>query len=142
MTALDNDRGIGGMSIQQERKDLENQIEALKAQEQSFNWNDVQVICELNGYRWLLGPETDEEINWDDAKDWCKLVGGELPPRDILLQCFMNDDIKPLFKTSWHWSSTEFTATYAWCQHFYNGNQFTTNEGTNYYVRAVKRVKI
>jgi len=29
MTALDNDRGIGGMTIQQKIKDLENQIEAL-----------------------------------------------------------------------------------------------------------------
>ncbi len=57
------------MTIQQKIKDLENQIEALKAQELSFNWNDAPVICELNGFRWHLGPDVDEEINWADAKD-------------------------------------------------------------------------
>jgi hypothetical protein len=131
------------MTIQQKIKELQAQIEALKAQEQSFNWNDAQVICELNGFRWYLGPEADEEMNWADAKAWCVSVCGELPPRDILLQCFMNEDIKPLFKTDFHWSSTEFNATTAWGQYFGSGNQGNSYKNNDYYyVRAVKRVKI
>jgi hypothetical protein len=130
------------MSIQQKIKDLENQIEALKAQEQSFNWNEAPIICELNGYRWHLGPEADEEMNWEDAKVWCESVGGELPPRDVLLQCYINEDIKPLFKPEFYWSSTEFTATNTWFQTFLSGDQFNYGKTNYLYVRAVKKVKI
>jgi hypothetical protein len=130
------------MSIQQKIKDLENQIEALKAQEQSFNWNDVQVICELNGYRWLLGPETDEEINWQDANAFCQSVGGGLPPREVLLMCYLNGKIKPMFKAQWYWSSTELDATFAFLQTFNDGDQSYGGKTNCYYVRAVKKVKI
>jgi hypothetical protein len=111
-------------------------------QEQSFNWNDAQVICELNGYRWLLGPEAEYKLNFADVKVWCQSVGGELPPRDIFLQCFMNEDTKSEFKTSWYWSSTEFNATAAWLQNFGNGHQYNTYKGSANYVRAVKKVKV
>jgi len=130
------------MIIQQKIKDLENQIEALKAQEHvAYDWNKAPVICELNGYRWHLGPEADEEMSWQDAIKWCELVGGELPPRDILLQCYMNDD-KPFFKKEWYWSSTEFDATDAWVQGFTNGNQYSYTKTSNTYVRAVRKCPI
>ena len=138
-TSFNKDR----VTIQQKIKDLENQIEALKAQNlTNLNWNDAPIICELNGYRWHLGPEADEEMNWEDAKVWCELVGGELPPREVLLMCYLNEDIKPLFKTSWYWSSAEFNATYAWRQDFLNGCQGTSIKNDNNSVRAVKKVKI
>ena len=130
------------MTIQQKIKDLENQIEALKAQELSFNWNDAPVICEINGYRWHLGPETDKEMNWQDAKNWCVSVGGELPPRGILLQSYLNEEIKPLFKKEWYWASTEFGATHAWIQTFLNGNHGNYGKICHYYVRAVRKVLI
>ena len=132
------------MTIQQKIKDLENKIEALKAQKlANFNWNDAPIICELDGYRWHLGPEAEDELNWADAKVWCESVGGELPPRDILLQAYLNDHIKPLFKTECHWSSTELGAELACLQSFssgYQGNGFKYD--TYAYVRAVKKVKI
>jgi len=130
------------MTIQQKIKDLENQIEALKAQELSFNWNDAPVICELNGYRWHLGPEADKEMNWNDAIEWCQWVGGELPTRDILLQAYLNEDIKSEFKTEWYWSRTEFHATGAWTQTFFNGNQYYPTKTYYYYVRTVRKVLI
>jgi hypothetical protein len=132
------------MDNQQKIKDLQEQIESLKAQEiSSFDWNKAPIICELDGFSWHLGPaKADEEMNWEDAKVWCQSVGGELPPRDILLQCFMNDDIKPLFKTSWYWSSTEFYATHAWKQDFGIGKQNSNIKNYPNYVRAVKKVKI
>ena len=114
-----------------------------ESEPETFNWwNDAPIICELNGYRWHLGPEADEEMNWCEAVEWCKSVGGELPPRGVLLQSFMNEDIRPLFKPSWYWSSTELNATFAWKQGFTTGYQNSTNKGYGSYVRAVKKVKI
>ena len=141
MTALDSNK----VSFLQKIKELQDQIDALKAEAQvaeSFDWDKAPIICELNGYRWLLGQEADEEMNWNDAKDWCKSVGGELPPRDVLLQCCMNEDIKPLFKESWYWTSTEFNATTAWIQGFSNGNQANYRKTNGTYVRAVRKCPI
>jgi len=108
----------------------------------SFNWDDAPLICELNGDRWYLGQEADEKMTWHEAVEWCRSVGGELPPRDVLLQAYLKEDIKPLFKTECHWSSTEFNAPSAWRQLFSSGNQGTTNKTHFNYVRAVKKVKI
>ena len=133
------------MTFLQKIKELQDQIDALKAEAQvaeSFNWDKAPVICEINGHRWLLGPEADEELTWADAVMWCKSVGGELPPRDVLLQCYMNEDIKPLFNDGWYWSGTEFTATDAWKQTFGYGNQLDFNKTYGYFVRAVRKVLI
>ena len=105
-----------------------------------FNWENSLVICEINGYRWHLGTEADKEMSWNDAKDWCESVGGELPPRDILLQAYLNEDIKPLFKESWYWSSTDDYTTTDWIQDFCGGNQDTNGENRTNYVRTVKKV--
>lgn len=149
MTALDSNK----VSSLQKIRELQDQIDMLKAEieteQESFNWDEAPVICELNGYRWLLGKEADDELDWQDAKDWCEAVGGELPTREVLLMAYLNEDIKPLFKEFWHWSSTEFNATGAWRQTFTNGNQTFTNgnqtygnKTSNYYVRAVRKVLI
>ena len=131
------------MTIQQKIKELQDEIERLKAQEQlTNNWNDAPIICELNGYRWHLGPEADEEMNWKNAKVWCELVGGELLPREVLLMCYINEDIKPSFKTSWYWSSAEFDATLAWKHSFTTGNQYSTSKSHTNSVRAVRKVLI
>jgi len=125
------------------RDALEQALFLISQEEQlNFNWDEAPVICEINGYRWLFGQEADEKINWEEAVEWCELVGGELPPRDILLQCFMNEDIKSEFKTEWYWSSTAFNASHAWGQSFYNGTQDFTNKSIYNSVRAVKKVKI
>jgi len=113
-----------------------------EAAQKTFDWDNAPVICDLNGYCWHLGAEADKRMSWNDAKDWCESVGGELPPRDILLQCYMNEDINPLFKKSWYWSSTEFSASGAWGQGFLDGNQHNGSKTSTNYVRAVKKVKI
>ena len=136
------------MTFLQKIKELQDQIDALKAEAQvpvpeRFDWENAPVICEVNGYRWYLGPEADEEINWNGAIEWCQSVGWELPPRDILLQCYMNEDIKPLFKDGWYWSGTEFSAALAWRQLFSDGYQQPSNGKTfNGYVRAVRKYPI
>ena len=131
------------MTIQQKIQELQDQIDALKVEAaKSFDWKNEPIICELNGYRWFLGTEADEEMSWNDAKDWCESVGGELPPRDILLQAYLNEDINPLFKKSWYWSSTEFYAAYAWFQYVGTGYQGYGNKADNTYVRAVRKYPI
>ena len=133
------------MTFLQKIKELQDQIDALKAEAQvaeSFDWENAPVICEINGYRWHLGPEADEELTWADAVMWCKSVGGELPPRDILLQAYLNEDIKPLFKNGWCWSGTEFTATSAWEQNFNSGDQDNYGKALSFYVRAVRKYPI
>ena len=141
MTALDSNK----VSFLQKIKELQDQIDALKAEAQvaeSFNWDKAPVICEINGHRWLLGPEADEELTWADAVMWCKSVGSELPPRDILLQAYLSEDIKPLFKKSWYWSSSECSATTAWGQYFGNGNQGYHSKTFTTCVRAGRKVLI
>jgi len=108
----------------------------------SFNWGDAPVICEINGYRWLLGQGAYEEMNWEEAKAWCKSVGGELPPREVLLLAYLNEANRPLFKPEWYCSSTEYNAANVWKQNFGTGTQSANFKTDNYYVRAVKKVKI
>lgn len=111
-------------------------------QEQNFYWNDAPVICEINGYRWYLGQEADKKLIWQDAKNWCESVGGEIPPRDILLQAYLNHSIRYLFRDGWFWCSTESDAGFAWLHSFVNGNQFSSSKAYSRYVRVVKKVMI
>ena len=81
-------------------------------------------------------------MNWAEAKARCESVGGELPPRDVLLQAYLNEDIKTIFQKDWYWSGTEFDARGAWDQGFGNGYQGSSTKTSSEYVRAVKKVKI
>lgn len=121
---------------------IQNQINALQLQlndvkTQSYDWDTAPVICELNGQRWHLGPESPEPMAWDGAIEWCKSVGGELPPRTILLECYLNKNTEPLFEKVWYWSSTEFAEVNAWKQNFFSGSQTNNTKIYGGYVRAV-----
>ena len=134
-------------NIQKQIIELQNQITTLQEQFNNlkkgyYDWDNAPTIVEINGFKWLLGPEAPNELNWDDAMEWCKCVGGELPPRDILLLSYMKEEIKKEFAETYYWSSTEFSAAYAWGQYFPNGNQFNYDKTASYYVRAVKKLQI
>ena len=126
---------------------IQKQITALQEQLDNLNkgdydWDNAPIICELNGFKWLLGPKAPFSLNWNDAIEWCKRVGGELPPRDILLLSYMKEEIKKEFAATYYWSSTEFSATVAWNQYFINGNQNYGTKTNSFYVRAVRRLAI
>ena len=127
--------------IQDQINKLQESLDTFKGQ-LSFDWDNAPTIAEINGSRWILGPEAPEELNWNDAVAWCKAVGGELPTRDILLYCYMDEEIRDLFTATYYWSSTEFTATFAWLQSFSSGLQSSTNKTATNYVRAVRRLDI
>jgi hypothetical protein len=130
-------------------KEIKKQVQELlfqqdlnKATKETFDWESAPLICEINGFRWVLGQEADKTMNWADAKAWCESVGGELPPREVLLMCHINEDIKPLFINDWYWSATEFEAELVWRHYFTSGHQNDSGKVNTYYVRAVKKVKI
>ena len=116
--------------------------EELLAQPESiqnaFNWAYAPVICEINGYIYYLGPEADKELNWADAKAWCESVGGELPPRDILLHAYLNGDTRKEFARDRYWSSTEYDSSGAWYQFFNYGSQASYYKDLVLPARAVR----
>lgn len=129
------------MNKQQKINELLAQIEALKlADSQKFSWDDAPLICTLDGTKWLLGQESEEKMQWLEAVKWCKSVGGELPPRSILLLAYINEDTQKLFKPKWYWTSTGLNDKGAWKQYFFNGTQGFGTTQTLYHVRAVKRL--
>ena len=129
------------MKIKQEQiNNLQEQFDFLIKDQ--FNWEEAPVICELNGVTWLLGQESDKKLNWEEAISWCESVGGELPSREILLHCYMNEAIKKEFASTNYWSSTEDDANGAWTQNFGNGGQGNYYKNGSNYVRAVRRLVV
>ena len=127
--------------IQDQINKLQVSLDTFKGQ-LSFDWSNAPTIAEINGSRWILGPECPEKLNWNDAVAWCKAVGGELPTRDILLYCYMDEEIRDLFTATGYWSSTELTATDAWSQYFCIGYQNYNVKTFTLFVRAVSRLDI
>jgi len=106
-------------------------------------------ICCHDGYAYFLGPEAPDRLLWQDAIDWCKSLGDEyeLPSKEILNECWMNESIREEFSSEWYWSSTVYEnydnyANYAWDQSFYDGIQNNVNQAFTSYVRAVRKIKI
>jgi len=106
------------------------------------NWANAPTITTIDGFKWILGPKAPEDLDWYDGVAWCKSVGGELPPREVLLMCYLNEDIKKEFTETNYWSSTEFSETGAWLQYFNIGDQYFTYKTETDYVRAVRRLAI
>lgn len=46
------------------------------------------------------------------------------------------------FSTAYYWSSTENSATYAWLQRFFNGNQYGLTKSYSQSVRAIRRIPV
>ena len=133
------------MNVKQEIKDLQARVALLEQQlidDEQYNWDDAPVICQLNGFEYRLGPESPEVLRWHDAIDWCKSVGGELPSREVLLICYVNEAIRNHFAANYYWSSTEAGATNAWDQYFTFGTQHTSTKSSSNYVRAVRRIAV
>lgn len=102
------------------------------------------LICTLDGYQYFLGPQADDPLTWIDANLWRAALGDnyELPDRRVLLACYMNANIRNAFAAGVYWSSTEFSSSFAWCQTFGYGDQYTNVKGNACYVRAVRRLPI
>lgn len=114
----------------------------MSKEQTEVDWSKAPAICTINGSRWLLGPETEEEMTWEGAILWCHSKGGVLPPRDVLLHAYLNEDTKKKFTATGYWSSTELSATNAWYQDFGYGGQYNDTKISAVYARAVKKLTI
>jgi len=90
------------------------------------------------------------EMNWNEAKEKCKAVGGRLPTRIELMDLYDNHygECRELIKNDlgwpfYYWSSTETSGapTYAWTVYLYNGSTNNSTKGTAYRVRCVREKK-
>ncbi|MDT7849945.1 hypothetical protein Q9292_10010 [Methylophilus sp. VKM B-3414] len=95
------------------------------------------------GHHTILLPGDKDDSNWQDAIDWAKEKGGDLPNRIEQSMLFANH--KGLFQENWYWTNTTHhkESEWAWCQGFSNGNQYGTRESHDLCrARAVRRLEI
>jgi len=86
----------------------------------------------------VLLPEQCEKLTWEKAMNWAEKLGGELPSRPVAAMLFAN--VKRLLKPTWHWTSEEDDASYAWNCHFDDGHQLSHHksfEGAAVLVRLI-----
>ena len=95
----------------------------------------------------IAEQDVQEKLNFTDAKEYCSNLkdGGYtdwyLPSKDELNFAYKN--ARDLMKGEWYWSSTEYSATYAWYQHFHGsfaGCQLNTNMTFTNSARAFRSV--
>jgi len=83
------------------------------------------------------GKTSEVEMNWQEAKDWCREQGGRLPTIVELVEAYHRK--VEGFKNDYYWSSSELSATNPFSLYFYNGNVNTYNAKSNAsYVRCVR----
>lgn len=91
----------------------------------------------------ILLPGDKDDGNWQEAADWAKEKGGELPTRNEQSLLFANT--KPEFKRDWYWSCETHAAEseWAWYQFFGNGNQrYGRKSDDSCRARAVRRISV
>ena len=101
------------------------------------------ISADGNNYATILLPGDKDDGNWQDAMDWAKAQGGDLPNR--IEQAVLFAQFQEEFKKDVYWSNTQHASYdgYAWCQYF--GSGFQGYGGKSYFdirARAVRRVQI
>jgi hypothetical protein len=81
----------------------------------------------------------DEKKNWNDALEWAKSLGGDLPDRaeQALLFKYLPEE----FQKDWYWSNTQHASdsACAWGQDFGDGFQYGYGKSDEGRARAVRR---
>jgi hypothetical protein len=90
----------------------------------------------------ILLPGDAEDLTWEQAGEWAKNQGGELPSRAEQSLLFAN--LKSEFQDAWYWSGQqhEKESGWAWYQGFGYGSQDGIREGCECRARAVRRLVI
>jgi hypothetical protein len=90
---------------------------------------------------WLVGlPGELEAATWQQAMDWAKEQGGDLPNRRELN--LLRANTRKEFKDGWYWSNETSESSWAWYQGFTSGGQGDSNRGNELRARAVRRLSI
>lgn len=84
----------------------------------------------------------DVKKNWNDAMEWAKSIGGDLPDRAE--QALFFKYMPEAFEKAWYWSNTQHASysEYAWNQDFSSGIQNYHNKSYEGRARAVRRITI
>lgn len=94
----------------------------------------------------VMPVESEDEMEWPAAMDFCKNAGGRCPTIDELTGIYLNKDkINAALKAAgfdeirddWYWSSTEYSAGYAWFVYFNSGYRGAPVRYITNYVRPV-----
>jgi hypothetical protein len=87
----------------------------------------------------VLLPDRAEKVTWDQAVEFAKRAGGELPTRREQSLLFAN--LKSHFEAAWYWSGEqhESDGAYAWGQVFYYGSQYGIHKSYEGRAVAVRR---
>jgi hypothetical protein len=90
----------------------------------------------------ILLPEEAKGLTWNEAKEWAKKNGGELPTRRQQYLLFAN--LKEQFKEAWYWSGEEHAldSDYAWYQSFMRGTQDYDEKNTKGRAMAIRSLII
>jgi len=88
------------------------------------------------------GPAPDgvDPAQWADALEHEGHADWYLPAQAELTMAWAN--VPELFSKGWHWSSSQFSASYAWLQLFNDGDQTSSAKGNELRARAVRRLII
>lgn len=95
------------------------------------------------GHHTILLPGDKDDGNWQDAMDWAKEKGGDLPNRIEQAMLFVNH--KELFEADIYWSNTTHhnNSEWAWSHTFHTGIQhYDPKIYDDCRARAVRRVYI
>ena len=89
----------------------------------------------------LMAAQSDDTLAWQDAMDWAKGVGGELPSRQEMALLFANCR-EHMEKDDWQWSrdTHDSDASYAWYCGFDYGYVDFSHKSYEGRARAVRRV--
>ena len=90
----------------------------------------------------ILLPGTAKDVNWEEARNWAKKAGGDLPTRREQSLLFAN--LKGEFEPTWHWSGEQHASytDYAWIQGFGGGSQLYDRLSNAGRARAVRRIPV
>ena len=89
----------------------------------------------------LVDSEIDHPAaQWADALEHEGHADWYLPAQAELTMAWAN--VPELFSKGWHWSSSQFSASYAWLQLFNDGDQTSSAKGNELRARAVRRLII
>jgi hypothetical protein len=93
-------------------------------------------------YHLVLLPGEFAKATWQQATEWAKSIGGELPTRRE--QALLYANLKEQFKAEWYWSSEQHASDYdcAWFQFFLDGLQHYDLKSFEGRARAARRVII
>lgn len=100
-------------------------------------------VGRINDTHVILLPGDNDDANWQDALDWAKSIGGDLPNR--IEQSMLWANHQDQFRENVYWSNETYerNSAYAWFQSFYYGYQHILHKDDYYCrARAVRRIFI